>query len=308
MSEIVYAVHTRACTYLLDDEGICRWVLSRSGARSDDRCVGAQFVAALDLHSKGGLVGELRLGASALFIRSEDGRFVLIRTKPIEHVEIRGPDGSSPDSGAPEADPVVLPDRLAVAAVFNAPVHAAIPEPPSAARVILRDPRSEAPPPPSEPPPPRAENTQRLITEPFPAPPGVVHQTQPPPRMPAPAPLPPPTETTRSRSFPKPPPRVSPRLPPADDPTSTQPLPGLPGPGPAVPTGPVPAWPPMLAPPPPQAEMLPLAPARAPLHSAEELDAADLEEVGDEDQIYSMEVTLTMPLWPGAANLPMPRR
>ena len=54
--------------------------------------------------------------------------------------------------------------------------------------------------------------------------------------------------------------------------------------------------------------MLPLAPARAPLHSAEELDAADLEEVGDEDQIYSMEVTLTMPLWPGAANLPMPRR
>ena len=69
MSGIVDAVHTRACTYLLDDEGICRGVLSRSGAKSDDRCVGAQFVAALDLHSRGGLVGELRIGASALIVR-----------------------------------------------------------------------------------------------------------------------------------------------------------------------------------------------------------------------------------------------
>src|SRR4029079_2725357 len=90
MSDIVYAVHTRACTYLLDDDGICRWVLSRSGARSDDRCVVAQFVPALDLRMKGGLIGELRIGASALFIRQEGGRFMLIRTKPIEHVEIRG--------------------------------------------------------------------------------------------------------------------------------------------------------------------------------------------------------------------------
>src|SRR5689334_4112832 len=122
MAEIVYAVHTRACTYLLDDEGICRWVLSRSGAKSDDRCIGAQFVAALDQHSKGGLVGELRLGTCALFVRSEDGRFVLIRTKPIEHVEIRG-EGEG-EAYPFEPEPVVLPDRLAVAAVFNAPVPA----------------------------------------------------------------------------------------------------------------------------------------------------------------------------------------
>ncbi|MEZ4298166.1 MAG: hypothetical protein R3B70_24655 [Polyangiaceae bacterium] len=104
MSDIVYAVHTRSCTYLLDEDGFCKWVLSRSGARSEDRCVGAQFVAALDLHSKGGLVGELRIGASALFIRSEEGRFVLIRTKPIEHVEIRGA-ASEADPYAPQADP-----------------------------------------------------------------------------------------------------------------------------------------------------------------------------------------------------------
>jgi hypothetical protein len=55
----------------------------------------------------------------------------------------------------------------------------------------------------------------------------------------------------------------------------------------------------MLAPPPPQAELLPLGPARPHLPSAEELDVNDLEEVMEDDQIYSMEVTLTMPLFKG---------
>lgn len=327
MSEIVYAVHTRACTYLLDEDGFCKWVLSRSGAKSDDRCVGAQFVAALDLRSKGGLVGELRIGAQALFIRHEDGRFALIRTKPIEHVEIRGEDaeGDDPDAAGyegqveQEGEPVVLPDHLAVAAVFNAPVPSPEPPPPSA-RVILQtaqQPRTEPPPPmasapyapgPSEPyvppaPPPvrgfpsaPPRDMRQSLPRDFPRAPDVPAHTLPAyaePRgyEPAPpayvAPVAPPPAATRK--LPEAPPRVrnvgSPRRDPSQE---TQPLP---------PAGPVPAWPPMLAPPPPQAEMMPLGPARPHLPSAEELDAEDLEEVNEDDQIYSMEVTLSLPLF-----------
>jgi hypothetical protein len=91
MADMTYAVHTATCTYLLDDEGTCLWTLSPSGhaAPGTDRCVGAQFVASLDLLAPGGLVGELRLGACALFVRREHGKFVLLRTLPIENVEHR---------------------------------------------------------------------------------------------------------------------------------------------------------------------------------------------------------------------------
>ncbi len=355
MSEIVYAVHTRACTYLLDEDGFCRWVLSRSGAKSDDRCVGAQFVAALDLRSKGGLCGELRIGAQALFIRSEDGRFALIRTKPIEHVEVRGAEGEGfeGEEGYPgepeqeqEPEPVVLPDHLAVAAVFNAPAAAPEPPPPSA-RVILQHPQAYAPR--TEPPPPIANPrteplpAMALPPSPPPPPPQVRSFPQAPPRenlqaaahafaeaharpversheahqpyghdvrqslpratMGNPArsfPEAPPRHSAAHdgrqsppRAFPEPPARVSARLP-RDPSQETQPLP---------PTGRMPAWPAMLAPPPPQAEMMPLGPARPNLASSEELDVDDLEEVGDDDQVYSMEVTLTLPLFRADNNL-----
>jgi len=89
MAEMVYAVHTRTCTYLLDEEGVCGWVTSPSGSAEQDRCVGAQFVACLDLREEGGLVGELRVGAAGLFARRESGRFVLLKTSEIERVEYR---------------------------------------------------------------------------------------------------------------------------------------------------------------------------------------------------------------------------
>lgn len=303
MSDIVYAVHTRAGTYLLDDDGFCRWVLSRSGARSDDRCVGAQFVAALDLRSKGGLVGELRIGSCALFIRSENGRFILIRTKPIEHVEIRDGNSEAEDPyqadehpTEPEPEPVVLPSHHAVAGVFNAPASApepvALPEP----RVIVQaaQPYYDYPPPPPPPMPARVEPPPRVRTEPLP------QQHPPEPRRgqtePPPPPVPPALVT-------RPPlPIAPPRTPAAprarasrrDEAQATQPLPS---PGPLPPSGPIAAWPPMLDPPPPQAELLPLAPIRPEFPSAEELDETDLEEVGEDDQVYSMEVTLSLPLF-----------
>lgn len=107
MPEMTYAVHTMTCTYLLDDDGVCRWTLSPSGlaAPGTDRCVGAQFVACLDLSAPGGLVGELVVGGAALFARSENGRLVLLRTPTIERVEYRpGP------METPEPTAVLGPD------------------------------------------------------------------------------------------------------------------------------------------------------------------------------------------------------
>jgi hypothetical protein len=89
--EMAFAVHTRACTYLLSADGVCRWIVSKQGAVSDHvrQCIGAQFVACLDLRVEGGLVGELAVGARALFVRHDADRLVLLRTGPVEHVDDR---------------------------------------------------------------------------------------------------------------------------------------------------------------------------------------------------------------------------
>lgn len=112
MSELAYAVHTRTCTYLLDEDGFCRWILSPVGTLPSDarQCEGAQFVACVDPEAPGGLVGELRVGASALFAReSDEGRLVLLRTGRIAHVELRGgqamPAATALHQPAPEPAP-----------------------------------------------------------------------------------------------------------------------------------------------------------------------------------------------------------
>jgi hypothetical protein len=111
MSDMAYAVHTRTCIYLLDDDGICRWTLAPSGvpAQGADRCVGAQFVACLDLRVEGGLVGELMIGAAALFARVENGRFVLLRTPMIEYVEFRSGEEEEPAPPEPQTSRQTYP-------------------------------------------------------------------------------------------------------------------------------------------------------------------------------------------------------
>jgi len=91
MYEMAYAVHTRTCTYLLDDFGVCRWIVSPQGTvpLHVRQCIGAQFVASLDLDASGGLVGDLQPGAMALFVRHLGDRMVLLRTGPIQHVDDR---------------------------------------------------------------------------------------------------------------------------------------------------------------------------------------------------------------------------
>ncbi len=96
MSDILYAVHTKTCTYLLDEDGVCRWIVSPTGMVPPEvrRCLGAQFVASLDLRLPGGLAGELRIGAFGLFVARRDDdatKLVLLRTAAIQNVEFRDP-------------------------------------------------------------------------------------------------------------------------------------------------------------------------------------------------------------------------
>jgi len=100
---MAFAVHTKACTYLLSDDGVCRWIVSQQGVVSDHvrQCIGAQFVACLDLTAEGGLVGELSVGGRALFVRQDDERLVLLRTGPIEHVDDRRQQETRPRDDAP---------------------------------------------------------------------------------------------------------------------------------------------------------------------------------------------------------------
>jgi hypothetical protein len=109
-SDMAYAVHTHTCTYLLDEDGICCWIVSQRGLVPPHvrPCIGAQFVACLDLAEEGGLVGELRIGARALFVQYFEDRMVLLRTGPIQAVDDRR---ATPERGPPRpvgADPTVV--------------------------------------------------------------------------------------------------------------------------------------------------------------------------------------------------------
>ena len=79
---------------MLDQEGVCRWIVSRTGMVPPEvrRCVGAQFVACMHPDLDGGLAGELLIGSAGLFVRhdADTGRMLLLRTGVIRQVEERG--------------------------------------------------------------------------------------------------------------------------------------------------------------------------------------------------------------------------
>jgi hypothetical protein len=117
--QIAYAAHTDACTFYLDEEGICRRVVrKRSKIASDEkaeRCLGAQYVASLDAEG-GGLVALPRVGMPMLFAYvGENGRIALVRTGAVVRFEESGAIGdrpsqrettpSLPDGDAPAAKP-----------------------------------------------------------------------------------------------------------------------------------------------------------------------------------------------------------
>ena len=128
---MAYAVHTTTCTYLLDDDGVCRWIVSQQGMVPAHvrQCIGAQFVACVDVTVEGALVPELRIGGRALFVRHTGSRMVLMRTGPIQHIDDRRV-GTSTDDAPPVAAAVrhpldgqygKPPARVAPAGVLPAP-------------------------------------------------------------------------------------------------------------------------------------------------------------------------------------------
>ncbi len=104
--EISYAAHTSSCTFLLDDQGICRRIVlapkagkRRETARTSARCVGAQYVASLDGSAAGGMVEMPRVGAAMLFARvDEHGRVSLVRTGALISFESRAGEDPFVDS------------------------------------------------------------------------------------------------------------------------------------------------------------------------------------------------------------------
>lgn len=112
VATLAYAVHTDACTYLLDEDGVCRWVTADDGRPPEDTtlAIGAQFVACFDAAVPGGLVGDLRPGTAALFVRIQDGRSVLLRTTPIRSVA-EGAEAIPPDPPTRKLPPRPGPPR-----------------------------------------------------------------------------------------------------------------------------------------------------------------------------------------------------
>jgi len=105
MADFAYALHTDACTYLLDEAGVCQWVLSPNPATASivQACVGAHFVASLDVRVQGGLTSEIMPGASALFatVSKASGRPILLRTGPILRVQFRNAESEAAMSPLP---------------------------------------------------------------------------------------------------------------------------------------------------------------------------------------------------------------
>lgn len=107
---IAYAAHTATCTFLLDAEGFCRRVMTRNKHHKESRvarrCLGAQYVASLDLRSEAGLVEMPTPGASMIFARVDDGRVALVKTAPLERFDdMDAAPPARPSAPAPEADP-----------------------------------------------------------------------------------------------------------------------------------------------------------------------------------------------------------
>lgn len=91
--ELAYVAHSARCALLLDADGVCRWVVPKADASdalviAARRCVGGQFVAALDREAEGLLSAKPRVGTNLLFACSNDGRLSLARFGPIVEFEM----------------------------------------------------------------------------------------------------------------------------------------------------------------------------------------------------------------------------
>jgi hypothetical protein len=181
--EIAYTAHTETCTLLLDAEGVCRSVLAVStGGRSDGRparipssaekCIGAQYVACLDLREAGGMASLPKPGAQMLFARTEaNGRITLVRSAPVVHFvpavreQVESGVHPRPEVSYGADDELTIP--------MEPPTHRwSSPPPPSAPPAPLRPsgivPAGTAPRATVPPPPPRVERPAKKVEVPRP--------------------------------------------------------------------------------------------------------------------------------------------
>lgn len=106
-----YAAYTEECTFGLDEGGICREILPAAGATEAmlavaRRCLGAQYVASLDRHTRGLLLADPKPGTRMLFARVEgDGHIILVRSGPLERFEILGETGTSTSDANDDVPP-----------------------------------------------------------------------------------------------------------------------------------------------------------------------------------------------------------
>lgn len=86
-----YVFHAKSCALLLDEGGVCRWVVMKTedeqASKLAQRCVGAQFVASLDPDKEGLLGHEPTVGKNVIFARVDSGRVALVRFGPIVQVD-----------------------------------------------------------------------------------------------------------------------------------------------------------------------------------------------------------------------------
>ncbi len=111
--QTAYVFHAKSCALLLDDGGMCRWIVMKNdddphAAARAQRCVGAQFVATLDPEKEGLLGHEPTVGKHVLFARVDDGRISLVRFGPILQVD-RVEEPSATRDAAPETRRVPSP-------------------------------------------------------------------------------------------------------------------------------------------------------------------------------------------------------
>ena len=201
--EIVYAAYTETGTFMLDERGVCRWAVAPPGkthAKIPERIVGAQYVATLDMSTRGGLVDLPEVGCPMLFAAvDENGRIQLVRTQPLLRFEDKRLPSDSRSRSAPppalldESERTPAQPASVPPSVPSTPlplVRAASPVPPRQSMVAPR-----MPPPPKVPqniPTPSAIRPVPMVT----APPRRSQPTIPPP--PATDPSPPPALDPRS--------------------------------------------------------------------------------------------------------------
>ncbi|MEO8875825.1 MAG: hypothetical protein ABI461_09580, partial [Polyangiaceae bacterium] len=98
--EIAYAAYTESATFMLDAKGIVLWVAPSPSAQGTgemwrgreaaDRCVGAQYVASIDMEAAGGLVELPKIGSPLIFAAvDEGGRVSLLRSGPLQKFEAK---------------------------------------------------------------------------------------------------------------------------------------------------------------------------------------------------------------------------